>query len=535
MSASGKKTMIINPRERALSTDINRLQAFAGRDLADALSYLYDYVGDAFSSGGMGSVGSTTGSPLRGMIFGGLTVRPQMASANTLVDPGVAVVVNPDGVPNPDDSPYKIVNDPGVTNGASLAMPANSSGGTQIYVVECQRVDQVLETDNRDTYNPSSGLFSPALVNKVIASRFSYRIRVGALASGVTTSSGWLPLMVAIVPNGATTWNNVTYAWDVRPLVSDLTARSGRFTQDRSPVRHLYRMTGAAGTPGLKGWAQAEGPGGRTLGGVLAKDVTALLLDFTSSELQPSGFALTASRPYYLWLAEPFGLPRWCRYTTVAFGSREPGPLRGIPVLSNNTNAPNNQGGNQNVVSLPLPAAFGFPSPSGSGTAACIFMGLVSSGGAMVEKGYSDGRTFWQNYDGVQGVPSIGATTLTSAAATYNLVAGTHYPSNAKAIYVLFTIAYAANAPAAALVNPSVSHDDGDVASTMVSSVWQSIVTTLTTAPYAVSAVVKVPIASPYPAGSGSATKLTIQHAASSAGYATNPTSSAIQVVGWDL
>jgi hypothetical protein len=524
MSASGRKTEIYNPRERALSSDLNRMQAFQGMDLSSILAYLLDYQGDFSNSNGAGSVGAASTSPMRAAILNGLLVRPQMASANTLVDPGVAIVVDPDSTPSPDDSPYKLVNDPGVQTGSSLAMPTNSSGGTQIYVVECQRIDTVLEADNRDIYNPASQLFSPALVNKVAASRFGYRIRVGAIASGVTTVAGWVPLLVALVPNGAATWNAVPYMWDVRPLAADRAEVAGKFTRDRSRVDHHYRMVA---TPGLQGWAETVGPGGRILGGTMTTDAVSIAtsLDFTSSELQPAGYAVTANRPYYLWLAEPFGLPRWCRYTSVASGSRQPGPLRGRPVPTHN----------QNTIAIPLPTAFGFPAGSAAGTAACVFGGMVNSAGAPILRGVSDGKTFNQESDeGSSGTSALVPTSSTSASTVYDLAGGTHYPANAKAILLHLTTTYSTNATSAALCGYNVTFDDGS--GNVIGIAADGVVTSIVGQAYFTNQVVKIPIATPYPAVANSAVKITVNHGGGFAGYVVAPNGgNGSQVIGWDL
>jgi hypothetical protein len=527
-SASGQKTMVINPRERAISPDINRLQQFGAADFATALAYLFDYQGAGVAnSAGDGSVGSVTNTPLRAEILGGFTVRPQIGSANTLVDPGILICVKPDSPANPDDSPYKVINDPGVTNGATLQMIANGSGSTQIQVVECQRVETVLETDNRDIFDPASGLFAPALVNKVIASRLQYRVRSMTLAGGIMPANGWLILVVALVPNAATTWDDCPFVWDVRPLVSDRAFTPvGAFSTTSSALQRC-EVSFAAGTDHLSGRVEAVGPSGRMLGGDLGYSPADTFLDLSSSELQPSGFAPAGDTPYYLFLAEFFNLPRWCRYTDVASGNRKPGRLRGIPVLAPSV-APPVPVTNQNLVGIAGPAAFNFPGfIAGPGQAVCVWAGMVNPGGVSLKRGYTDGskRVYQHTTLGF-----FTPTSKTNAASTWNIPIGVNCPEHARALLFQARIGWIAFAAGVAQIDWDVAHDDGS--GTLMNQAAFGSSTSTTTQALNINIEFWVPIP-PVPAPL--LQKIVISYAGATAGYGTPPDTSDLTLLGWQL
>lgn len=527
-SASGKKTMVFNPRERAISPDLNRLQLFGGFDLATLLAYAFDFnASDTATSSGFGNVGTSTQSPMLGQIVAGLTVKPQIASTSTLVDPGILIVCNPDASPNPDDSPYKLVNDPGVTNGATLPLVPNASGSTQIHVVECSRTDVVLESDNRDVFDPATGLFAPALVNKVIASRLTYRIRVMTLAGGLTTASGWLPLAVALVPNGALTWDDCPFVWDVRPLIADRSQTPfGRSTTDASKVL-MNDASLVPGTDHLRGRVEAVGRSGRKLGGDLAHSPADTFLDLSSSEVRASGFAAASGTPYYLYLCEPYGLPRWCRYSAVAAGYRLPGRLRGMPVLS--AAALPGPVTNQNGNGILSPSAFGFPGTLVTATnGVCVWAGMFDNSPATIKRGVSDGWTFWQ----LCNTTPVVATAKTVNDATFTLTPGTHFPNNAREVEVKFEALFGGGA-AGGVSNIAQQLEVQDGSGGVVSIPWSDEGDVETGDVYDVVATCRIPVACPYPSAGVLNTVCRLLFNGALAGYGAAPTIAIATVQGW--
>lgn len=346
MAGSGHKKVILNTREKWLSTDFNRMQSFVAAHRADIIRYMLAVrTGNAEFGGTLVAAPTDVqGTPLVADVFEGLTVLPQAGKTSLHVVPGVVGMVDPDGTPDPDDSAYKLVVDPGISVDGSLDVGANASGSIRIDVIECMRTTLVTETDNRDIYNPATGLFTPTLVNKAEEGRLIYRVRAGTPGAGYPgPAAGWLPLAVASVPNGSTNTDDVTF-WDVRPLISD------RWNQPHpstlgfpQPFEQHNMYTEVDATNGaevrLMGhvWGEFLGNklGGRITKGTPGGDVS--YVDLRDADNQEPGFALaTAGELYYIWTIFPEDLPRWVRYAeTPVGGQRVPLGMRGMTIISN--------------------------------------------------------------------------------------------------------------------------------------------------------------------------------------------------------
>ena len=151
---SGQKALVINGLERAVSTDVNRLQSFAGAGLAEVLRALQNTsqgVDGLFAADAQPALG---GSPLSGEVHSGYVVRLVPGTLNLTVDSGVAYVL-PATDSDPDSSAYKQVRDPGVNSGSPLVITPNTSGAIRIDVVECSYSLNARNagTDNRDAYS----------------------------------------------------------------------------------------------------------------------------------------------------------------------------------------------------------------------------------------------------------------------------------------------------------------------------------------------------------------------------------------------
>lgn len=339
--SSGKRVIVINPQERLVSADVNRLQSFNARDDAELLRYMVDVTADDdLGAAAVVTEYTTTGTPLRAEIMNGLLVRPQVASFDLAIDPGVLLAISPDG--DPDASVYKYVRDAGAPSG-SLVIAANASGSTRFDVVECQ-IDGApsIVTDTRDVFNTVNGTFSPTLLTKETASRLTYRVRQGVAGSGFPGAvAGWLPLMVAQVPNGAAS-NDACVFWDVRPLISDRRAQPFALTGMNDTLQSLdgeVQRVGAFDTR-LRGLVRAF-YNDRKAGGIFRPGTTQADADYINlTDAANQDTATPIVEPfgnppnYYLYLMFPFGLPRWARYTDASSGSRVPRAPRGIPLIS---------------------------------------------------------------------------------------------------------------------------------------------------------------------------------------------------------
>jgi hypothetical protein len=363
MAGSGAKKIIVNTLERAVSTDINRLQSFLAADIAEALRYIYDVRTSEASSGGTENVGTSTTDPLRGVVLSGLRARPEIGTTNLYIEPGECLLVDPDAVPDADDSPLKWIKDPGVTSGGVLTLPAPSAAD-RVDVIECQRTTTVTETASRDIFNTTTGQFTSALVNKAERDLLTYRIRQGTSGggwAGVGTASGWLPLAVYVISPGATDWNDITLMWDVRPLLADVVSGSV-LVDEPYPARRGTRQyaqydRALAGTFRMNGFIDSTF-GGRRIGGEIgATSVVGATGKFPIEDYQEPGFTPVLGELTYFYCAVPFGLPRWAQYTAVSFGKREPGPFRGIVIHS--TEPCKFDGIPQSPVSLPTVVKLG--------------------------------------------------------------------------------------------------------------------------------------------------------------------------------
>lgn len=344
--ASGNKRLVINTRERAISDDIQRLQSFAAADRSAWNRRMLDdlYVNDV--NAGFGFPTDTITNPLTADVIGGLMVQPVIGSPSLIVTPGVLGTYFPDPIPSNDDDPYKVISDPGVQTLGVLTIDANPGPGIRIDVIECQPVEVVEEQDNRDIFDKSTGLFTPALVDKVVAGRLTYRVRKGTAGGGFPgTATGWLPLAVASVASGSTSTDSVTF-WDVRPLIADrweppikggsLLGNRTRMVLKADPLDWPSTLRVRGNVSG--GW------GSYKMGGTLSKGTPTIpmgsgdvpWIDAMDSDNWEPGLTPIGNYPGYLWALYPFGLNRWVRYTENDFlgQGRVPGSMRGIPTFS---------------------------------------------------------------------------------------------------------------------------------------------------------------------------------------------------------
>jgi hypothetical protein len=276
-------------------------------------------------------------------------------------------------------------------------MTGNGTAYIRIDVIECQPItDPNPETDNRDVFNPVTGLFTPTNLPKSQDQLMQYRVRAGTPAGGFPgVVSGWLPLAVASVPPGTTTNDTITF-WDVRPLVTDRVFDGSPMgvALPRRPKALYSGNTGGGTAVKTAGFAEAW-LGNQRLGGNLLRGspgVDAQYVDFADSANQENAFApaSTNAQLVYYYLVLPFGLPRWSRYTDASSGVRMPRSPRGIPMAS--LVPPTHVTG---VASLPIqfPAVFGFGFGQTSNQQAVLFGASTANNTASYPQVTADGHT----------------------------------------------------------------------------------------------------------------------------------------------
>lgn len=448
---SGQKHDIINPRERAVSVDINRLQQFVAANRSEFYRWMLDAMTEQDDTGGgvveQFSVGGE--NPMRAYIMNGILPRPQTGLGNVdlFFDPGVIFAISPDAVPNPDDSPGKLVVEPGLTTPGVVVLTPNAAGATRIDVIEASVIEEVIETDSRDVFDPTTGLFTAVTVDKVQRSRLAYRVRLGVAGGGFPgTVSGWVPLAVTIVPNGTLQWDDVTL-FDVRPIVSDRVRPP--FNVFAEPRRRTCTVrtdiTVYPAQTKLLGYVEAaysmikagKLAGAYWAGGALHTGDVDTGIDVANAVNQEPGFVVTGNTVWHLYALFPFGLPRWVRYASTA-GGRLPDGMRGIPVVSATPPGPFGDP----FVAINFPAIYGFAGAT-SAEGVLLVAGATKHPApfhlapVMSER---NSLTFYGRLDQVSAISVASAPAATGNLAIFTFLVGTHYPANATELDVLLTV-----------------------------------------------------------------------------------------------
>lgn len=464
--SSGRKNIRQNTRERVISTDQNREQSFADGFNNEAIrEQMLAPVDDSF---GIGTTFLVPGPPTNAVdvlvpsapdyagVLNGLMIVAPLTATYVLITGGMLAVVDPEGTTgssdptplNPDDGPgpSRTVYSPGVSTVGALAWTPNPGPGARVDIVECQRTFEVVETDNRDIFNPATGTFSPASVVKVTAGGLTFRIRQGSAGGGLPAPAlGWVPLAVISAPGGAANLDTCEI-WDVRPLLSDLAApyaqvrnifpRIDRCGMSCSPHEAVGELRLSGESVGIfRGWK---------IGGIFWEPDAAAqqYINLNTAKYLAAGFAAAASTIYHLYALWPGGYVRWVRYWKTPLagtGGRTPGSCRGILTVSQVPSA-------NGAPTSPI----GIPTGWGLGGSTAVGMSLASSvtdTGALAKGFVNDGQTTmlerpvpdWKTVAGVITTPGGPVTEV-----TFTLVAGVDYPFGAKRLRVAVAAAISA-------------------------------------------------------------------------------------------
>ena len=459
---SGIESIQVNGQERADSADINRAQALLGAGVANILRALLDDGEgvDDLDAGAISTVHSTLDSPLRGEVLQGLLVSPDPAGGTLSlgVGSGTLLAIVPSG--NADDSNYRIIVDAGLANGG-LTMTGNTAGQPRVDVIECQQnATDLTTTATRDIWDAVNEQYTPTVVTKTRAAQLSYRVRLGTPGAGFPgAASGWLPLAVALVPNGATTNDNIVF-WDVRRLINDRIFGWSRQGMNRPtallPGSMLNAVVPATAGGRIEAYLNGHRMGGRLRSGndgtTGALTADAETIDLTSVLNRESGFSVVASALWYLYLCAPFGLPRWARYTTGPT-NRAPRSPRGIPIVS--AVAPDAYGRPSATVNMPASWGAGVVQTT---EAVCPAVGFSTAGAAFTGPnvqgdecylrvdGFAFNNTGAGGFVGSSSPPVQAGGTITGSGtqeldAKFTFTSGTHYPAHARAAKFDFAMA----------------------------------------------------------------------------------------------
>jgi len=209
-----QKRVIINTRERLVSTDINRMQAFSAAERAQ-------FFAAVCADGPDYSIPTAISYPSTAIVVSGLLVRPY--TGYCLIDGGSGLF--PGALGDSDDFPVAFAASDGVTSTSVLPFVSNGLGVIRVDVFECRPLEVLDESSSRDIYDPLTGSFSAAVVDKVRSLKLEYRVRNGTPA--LDADSGWLPIAVAFVKPSDTGYDTADF-YDVRPLLAERVWTSNR-------------------------------------------------------------------------------------------------------------------------------------------------------------------------------------------------------------------------------------------------------------------------------------------------------------------
>jgi hypothetical protein len=358
---SGSNQTVFNTRERAISSDLNRAQAQLQRlFLEQQRHYLLSRWGGGIIASGSALYAPALDAPQAFEVAGGLDLDCSTSTTQLTIAPGMLTAISSVMTITADDSPLVLAALTSAFTG--LDFVANASGSVRVDIIECQIVATTLETSNRDVYNVATGTYTPALVTKQTGARLAFRLRTGTPGAGLPAlQSGWYPLFVAVVGNGALNYTEVEF-YDVRPLACERSDAPGtiypagtfntmfpwgdvRNGHSNAWLELMPYGLSAVANPSLqtiRGLVQTTF-GGYWGGGALdyATCPRGNLASFTDIACKVDtdhlAGAYGASQALHFWIAFPGGLPRWAKFSRQAAtygGTRKPGGFRGLFVLS---------------------------------------------------------------------------------------------------------------------------------------------------------------------------------------------------------
>jgi hypothetical protein len=413
----GNDNVVLNTRERPLSSDINDLQSLAARSLADVLRY-------ALAPNTLAAVNpsSTPGN----FVLGGLEAIPN--GNNISINPGALCQDSNALSPAPSslDSAYRLA-----YNRSALTVTMPSPVGTTYYLVEAQMTDVVAATASRDILDATSGNFVPTLVNKRKERQITTQVLTGAGSNAPAPSGGdWVPIAIVRRPGGGGAVS-ASDIMDVRPLWSDiLTARTNMILPGNGEPGEIvggelvttHVPNGAASNLLARFSAAARLPNGKL---AFFRFVSTGSNDITNAVFTAvSPFA--ANTFYYLYLCPWHGL----------LPSQQGAQLPAVPTLNRgllvvSATPPGNgtqDGILRNNVALTLPSPFA-DSTAPVGSSICVAAILRNSANtgwvSMTSPDLHEFRIPMAEALGTTAGPTAGVTNATH---THTLVAGTHFP-----------------------------------------------------------------------------------------------------------
>jgi hypothetical protein len=287
---------------------------------------------------------------------------------------------------------------------------------------------------NRDIFDPTTGLFTPTPVTKQVKGQLEYQVRSGGVGGGFPgTAAGWLPLAVVVAPAGSLTNDNCEF-WDVRPMLQDRTHGPMNIADNEAAVilpgamADIKTSFTPSGFPELTGVVRANWRGWiaggtckSTIGGV---DAGYVRVDAAGPNTDPLNPPVAFGVQGNVFACFPFGLPRWCRYNRTPL-ARTPGPFNGIPVVSLRPSSP--IGEIQGGFTVRLPTSLGFGAAVDISTGVALLTVPCSSLAANLAGCSMRGNNVvWADSDSWRQVAGV----VTATSDTYTLTEDADFPRN---------------------------------------------------------------------------------------------------------
>ena len=365
---SGIDTEVWNTLERAESADLNDQASIAARFLSEMARY-------QFASK---RVADPTAETVGAVVLGGLIAQP--SGTDVALSAGVMAQLSATLAPVPGalDSPYRLAR-----SQVPIVVVMPAPGVTTYYLIEAQMVEVVTLTQNRDIYNPTTMVFTPAPVTKQTERRIQTQLVVGNANAPSPSGGDWVPIAIVRRPagGGPVAFTDVI---DVRQLPSDrvppAVVRERRALATSLPVSSVVDLR-----------AEMDGPGGK-------RAAIGSAVDLSSPAILSPSTALVGNAAFHLYLAP---------WSAFILAPRQFGALQFEGVLVLSDVAPT--AGATNSAPLNLPAPYG-AIPVAAGLAyhvATVARDAANTGWNYQRSG--DSRTILANYAlAATGAPALG-------------------------------------------------------------------------------------------------------------------------------
>lgn len=439
--------VLINVRERPLSTDIMLMQAIEQRAVADVLKYMLGSEHSRFTD----ALGAAPNTNFPESLVGGLIPTGIFGNSAVSISQGVvlqnSILISP--TPTAADSSYRVAF---TREAVSVTTPVPGGVGAW-YTLRAQMVEVTTVAENRDVMNPVSAKFEPANVPKLKEWKITFSWQVGTPTNLPAPEEEYVPIAyVFLQASGA-----ITILLDARPTLAQ--RGLGQYRQNwgsipRSVISTLTSPTTVSEqirisvSDAVSNQDQAASRGG----GIKMRWMNGLTTDQTLTPTGPNvispGTAIVGGIWYYLYL---------CPYFDTAPSAPLQVDAAGILVLSAVHPSQNYNG---SILALPAPwSNYSVP----AGVAPCV--GVLLRVGNPLDAGNNDGWCMMRGKDGVyaffqssntDSVPMLARVTGTPATVKSVNIDNQRIPYNTLSmkLRVVFSISAAAQNVAIVAVFP---------------------------------------------------------------------------------